>query len=60
MSALKDKIVSLGGLDYFNKNVMQPHQSSLTTVAEVLTLMQQWINATETRLDTIEETIRTQ
>lgn len=55
MSALKDKIVSLGGLDYFNKNVMQPHQSSLTTVAEVLALMQQWINATESRLETIEE-----
>lgn len=40
--ALKDKGITVGNLDYFNKHVMMPHQSSITMTARALELLQQW------------------
>ena len=56
MAALKDKLVNLGGLDYFNRNVALPHQNTISTMAQALALMQQWANETESRIETLENT----
>lgn len=52
MAELKNKLVTLGALDYFNRNVAQPHQSSITMTVEALMLLKAW---TENALDLLEK-----
>ena len=39
MAELKDKVVTLEGIDYFNRNVAAPHQSSITMIAKALNIL---------------------
>lgn len=52
--ALKDKMITLGGLDYFNKNVALPHNESITAMANALFALKDVVEDMETRLTTVE------
>lgn len=52
--ALKDKMITLGGLDYFNKNVALPHNESITAMANALFALNDVVEDMETRLTTVE------
>lgn len=52
--ALKDKMITLGGLDYFNKNVAEPHTESITAMANALFALKDVVENMETRLTTVE------
>ena len=53
MAELKNKLITLQGLDYFNKNVAAPHQSSITMLAEAMSLISQWVTDAEGKLEAV-------
>lgn len=49
--ATSDKLLNLRGLDYFNKHVVAPNFETVTTLAEAMALMQEWMNKSETKIN---------
>lgn len=51
--ATTDKLINLRGLDYFNKHVVAPNFETVTTLAEAMVLMQEWMTESETKINGI-------
>lgn len=51
--ATTDKLINLRGLDYFNKHAVAPNFETVTTLAEAMVLMQEWMTESETKINGI-------